>query len=47
MLSIHDGDTLTALNTLTAQKIKIRVVCVDAPELAQDTWGQKSKTRIM
>lgn len=39
-VSIHDGDTITALQG--KQQIKIRLFGIDAPELKQ-LYGKKSK----
>ena len=39
-VSIHDGDTITALQG--KQQIKIRLFDIDAPELKQ-LYGKKSK----
>ena len=40
VVSIHDGDTITALQG--KQQIKIRLFGIDAPELKQ-LYGKKSK----
>ena len=39
--SVHDADTLRA--TCNGKKVKIRLYCIDAPELAQRPWGQESR----
>ncbi|NWF99212.1 MAG: thermonuclease family protein [Nitrospirae bacterium] len=41
VLSIADGDTLTA--RIGKKEEKIRLIGIDAPELAQKPWGEKSK----
>ncbi|MET0084742.1 MAG: thermonuclease family protein [Sedimenticola sp.] len=39
--SIYDGDTMRV--TCSGQKMKIRLYCIDAPEIAQRPWGQESR----
>jgi endonuclease YncB( thermonuclease family) len=41
----HDGDTCTLVcgrNTDTPRRVKVRLHCIDAPELAQAPWGRWS-----
>ncbi|WP_338442641.1 thermonuclease family protein [Synechococcus elongatus IITB4] len=38
---ISDGDTLTVQQDGTA--IKIRLACIDAPELGQKPWGERAR----
>ncbi|MCG3168205.1 MAG: hypothetical protein POELPBGB_04008 [Bacteroidia bacterium] len=41
----HDGDTCTlvcARHTDTPRRVKVRLHCIDAPELAQTPWGRWS-----
>lgn len=45
VVSIGDGDTLRVRNQ-QGQAVTIRLGCVDAPELKQNPWGQKSKARL-
>lgn len=39
--SVHDGDTMRL--TCDDQKIKVRLYCIDTPELAQRPWGIESR----
>lgn len=39
--SIHDGDTMRV--KCGGEQMKIRLYCIDAPELAQKPWGQESR----
>ena len=39
--SVHDGDTMRL--TCSGQKIKVRLYCIDTPELAQRPWGPESR----
>ena len=41
VVSVSDGDTVTVL--IEGKKEKIRFIGMDAPELGQKPWGQKSK----
>jgi len=45
VLSVGDGDTLTV--TQNGQKMTIRVACVDAPEMRQAPYGERSKARLL
>ncbi len=42
--SIHDGDTIRA--RCNGDAIKIRLFCIDAPELTQKPWGQESRDAL-
>jgi endonuclease YncB( thermonuclease family) len=42
--SISDGDTLRA--TCAGEQVKIRLHCIDAPELGQRPWGQESRAYL-
>lgn len=42
--SVHDGDTLRA--TCDGRAVKIRLYCIDAPELEQRPWGPESRTYL-
>lgn len=37
----HDGDTCTLI--CAGQKTKVRLHCIDAPEMQQGGWGRKSR----
>ncbi len=39
--SIHDGDTMTV--KCQGERMKIRLHCIDTPELAQRPWGKESR----
>ncbi|MES9947200.1 MAG: thermonuclease family protein [Candidatus Thiodiazotropha sp.] len=41
VLSIHDGDTMTV--NCDGQGMKVRLYCIDAPELGQKPWGRASR----
>jgi len=42
---IYDGDTLTLIDLMGNQE-RIRLICIDAPEVGQVPWGQKSLDQI-
>jgi endonuclease YncB( thermonuclease family) len=42
--SVHDGDTLPA--TCGGEKVKIRLYCIDAPEMGQRPWGTMSRDQL-
>jgi len=49
VLKVHDGDTLHALcgqHSDRARKLKIRLHCIDAPEIAQKPWGRESRDHL-
>lgn len=39
--SIYDGDTMRL--TCEGKRIKVRLYCIDAPELSQRPWGKESR----
>ncbi len=39
--SVHDGDTLRA--ACQGEKFKVRLYCIDAPEMKQKPWGRESR----
>jgi endonuclease YncB( thermonuclease family) len=39
--SVYDGDTLRA--TCAGNKIKVRLNCIDTPEMKQEPWGRISR----
>jgi micrococcal nuclease len=41
VVSVHDGDTITV--SLNGRKEKVRLIGIDAPELAQEPWGMQSQ----
>jgi len=42
--SVYDGDTLTA--SCPAGEVKVRVFGIDAPEMKQEPWGDRSKEAL-
>jgi len=40
--SVHDGDTFRAINENTREEIRVRLACIDAPELKQE-GGKESR----
>jgi len=42
--SVHDGDTIRA--TCAGRQVKVRLYCIDAPELSQRPWGQASRDHL-
>jgi endonuclease YncB( thermonuclease family) len=42
--SIHDGDTMRL--TCDGEQLKVRLYCIDAPELSQKPWGQESRDHL-
>ncbi len=39
--SIYDGDTMRL--TCGGEKVKVRLYCIDAPEMKQKPWGKESR----
>ena len=49
VVKVHDGDTLHVLCRRHAdqpRKLKIRLHCIDAPELAQTPWGREARDHL-
>lgn len=44
VLSVHDGDTLTV--SIDGRKEKVRLIGIDAPELAQEPWGSQAQAAL-
>jgi len=47
--NVHDGDTITVLcdtHTDRAIKVKVRLYCIDAPELKQEPWGKGARDSL-
>ena len=44
MLSVGDGDTITITNG--AQKTRVRLACIDAPETSQTPYGMESRQSL-
>jgi len=45
LLSIGDGDTLRV--SADGRPLTIRLACIDAPEMAQSPWGQRSRAYLL
>lgn len=41
VVEVHDGDTVSAI--ISGKKEKVRLIGIDAPEIGQRPWGEKSK----
>lgn len=39
--SIYDGDTMRL--TCGGERLKVRLYCIDAPEMGQKPWGKQSR----
>jgi len=49
VLSVYDGDTMTVLcdqHTDSPRKIKVRLYCIDAPEMGQKPWGRQARDHL-
>lgn len=49
VVKVHDGDTLHVLcrqNAEQPRKLKVRLHCIDAPELAQTPWGREARDHL-
>lgn len=44
VLSIADGDTITVVEA--GERVKVRLACIDAPELSQAPYGQTSRQAL-
>ena len=42
--SVYDGDTLRA--ECDGEKLKVRLYCIDTPEMAQKPWGTESRNYL-
>ncbi|MGV6815785.1 MAG: thermonuclease family protein [Thiotrichales bacterium] len=42
--SVHDGDTIRA--ECGGDSVKVRLYCIDTPELAQRPWGQEPRDAL-
>lgn len=44
VMSIYDGDTMTV--RCAGRKVKVRLYCIDAPEMGQKPWGKQSRDHL-
>lgn len=44
VLDVHDGDTLNA--DCPEGRLRVRLACIDAPEIAQAPWGERSRDTL-
>ncbi|MEJ2407072.1 MAG: thermonuclease family protein [Candidatus Thiodiazotropha sp.] len=44
VLSVYDGDTMTV--RCNGDKVKLRLYCIDAPEIGQSPWGVRSRDSL-
>lgn len=44
VLSVYDGDTMTV--RCQGEKVKVRLYCIDAPEMGQKPWGRESRDHL-
>ncbi|MDZ7809990.1 MAG: thermonuclease family protein [Arhodomonas sp.] len=42
--SVYDGDTMTV--RCAGQEVKVRLYCIDAPEMGQKPWGRRSRGHL-
>jgi len=43
---IYDGDTMTLICPNQTEKVKVRLYCIDTPEMQQKPWGQDSRDHL-
>jgi len=41
VLNVYDGDTMTV--SCEGEKVKLRLYCIDAPEMGQKPWGKEAR----
>jgi len=44
VVTVHDGDTMSVI--MHGQQAKLRLIGIDAPEIAQVPWGEKAKRHL-
>lgn len=44
VINIYDGDTLTL--QCASEKIKVRMYCIDTPEIKQAPWGKQARDHL-
>lgn len=45
VFKVYDGDTMTV--NCEGEKIKVRLYCIDAPELGQEPWGREARDQLV
>ncbi|ELR98523.1 thermonuclease family protein [Gloeocapsa sp. PCC 73106] len=45
VVSVIDGDTISA-KSIDGEEIRVRLACIDAPEMSQEPWGKEAKNRL-
>ncbi len=46
VLSIYDGDTITLQCSGKTEKTKVRLYCIDTPEMKQKPWGTQARDHL-
>lgn len=46
VLSVYDGDTLTLQCPKNPEKTKVRMYCIDTPEMKQEPWGKRARDHL-
>ncbi len=46
VVSIYDGDTMTLLCSENSEKTKVRLYCIDTPEMDQIAWGTEARDHL-
>ena len=46
MIKVADGDTITVRNNTDKNLVRVRFLCIDAPEKSQPKWGAESLKKL-
>jgi len=46
VLTVADGDTANVRNKSNGQTVRVRFLCIDAPEKSQAPWGERSLNKL-
>ena len=46
VLKIYDGDTMTLQCSGQTEKTKVRLYCIDTPEMRQNPWGTEARDHL-
>ncbi len=46
VVRVYDGDTVTLECPDQTEKIRIRMYCIDTPEIKQEPWGKQSRDHL-